>query len=316
MAHNQGLIVGLDGGGSKTLALLADRAGAVLGRGVAGPSNYQAVGAVAAGAALAAAIAAAFSDANLPPIPLQALCLGLAGVDRSDDQAMVRAWAAQHAPGAALRIANDAELVLADGTPAGWGVALICGTGSIAYARRPDGRMARAGGWGYLIGDEGSGYAIGVSALQAVLRDHDGRGPRTALTPTVLAHWGLSSPNALVGQVYRSNLSRADIAALAALVDAAGANGDGVAQRILAAAADELALAARAAMQALQMAGSTPCALAGSVIVKGRLLRDLFSAASAGQGLALTPLNLVAEPALGALRLARQLLDADAAIVA
>ena len=112
------LVLGIDGGGSKTTALLAELSGATLGRGVAGASNFQAIGHAAAEAALAEAAAAAFAAANLSPQPLTAICLGLAGVDRPHERAHFHAWATARFPGAVVRIVNDAELVLAAGTPA------------------------------------------------------------------------------------------------------------------------------------------------------------------------------------------------------
>ena len=114
------LLLGLDGGGSKTLALLAGADGSVLGRGIAGASNYQNIGEIAAWAALGAAIAAAFADAGLEPSDVAAVGLGLAGVDRPEDRALFEGWAAERFGGAPVVIANDAELVLAAGTPDGW----------------------------------------------------------------------------------------------------------------------------------------------------------------------------------------------------
>ena len=306
------LLLGLDGGGSKTLALLADAAGRVVGRGSAGASNYQNIGAAAAWTALDTAIAAAFADAGLPPGAVEAVGLGLAGVDRPEDRALFEGWAAKRFGGAPVVIANDAELVLAAGTPDGWGIALISGTGSIVFGRSPHGEMARAGGWGHIMGDEGSGYAIGVEALRAVMRAYDGRGPATALTEAVLAHWSLETPTDLVGRVYRESDGTAEIATLAALVDAAAGDGDAVAADILGAAGRELALTVRAVVRRLALPMPAPCALAGGAIVKGRAVRAAFLAAVDAQGLHLDPITPVTEPAQGAVRLAAGLLRASA----
>lgn len=297
-------VLGIDGGGSKTLALVAAADGRVLGRGEAGPSNYQVIGLDAALAALEAAVAAALADAGCGPRDLIAACVGLAGVDRPADRERLAAWAAVHLPGVPVTVANDAQLVLAAGTPDGWGVTLICGTGSIAYGRRADGKMARAGGWGYLLGDEGSGYAIGLAALRAVMRAYDGRGPQTTLTGSVLAEYRLSAASALVARIYEHATTPAEIAALAALVDTAAAAGDRVACDILHDAGRELALAAEAVIRRLELTGAAPCALAGGVIVKGRALRAAFMEAMNGLGFELAPLTLVHEPAQGAVRLA------------
>ncbi len=303
MSH-VGRVLGIDGGGSKTLALVAAADGRVLGRGEAGPSNYQVIGLEAAQSALEAAVAAALADARCEPRDLVAACVGLAGVDRPADRERLAAWAAVHLPGVPVTVANDAELVLAAGTPEGWGVALICGTGSIAYGRRADGKMARSGGWGYLLGDEGSGYAIGLAALRAVMRAYDGRGPQTTLTGSVLAEYRLSAASALVARTYEHATAPAEIAALAALVDTAAAAGDQVACDILHDAGRELALAVYAVIRRLALTGAAPCALAGGVIVKGTALRAAFTEAVHDLGLELAPLTPVPEPAQGAVRLA------------
>lgn len=298
-------LMGIDGGGSKTLALLADETGRVLGRGEAGASNFQVIGHQAAQAAIQAAMAAAWRDAGLAPQPLRGLCLGLAGVDRPGERALFQQWAAQIQPQAQSVIANDAELVLAAGTPAGWGLALICGTGSIVYGRSPAGQAARADGWGHLLGDEGSGYAIGLAALRAVMRAYDGRGPATSLGEAILERWGLASAPDLVPRVYQELRGKQEIAALASVVEASAAAGDATAGRILAAAGGELAVAAQAVARRLALVDVVPCALAGGVIVGGRLVRQQFEAAAAILGLALDPVTLVPDPAMGAIRLAQ-----------
>ena len=301
------LLIGVDGGGSKTVVLLADSEGHVLGRGMGGPSNYQVVGQQAAGAALSQTVRAAFAEANLEPRAPAAICLGLSGVDRPADQAVIQAWVNEEMPGTPAAIVNDAELVLAAGTPEGWGVALICGTGSIAYGRMPGGQAARAGGWGYLLGDEGSGYAIGMAALRAVARASDGRASQTTLTRSILEHWSLAAPQELIGHIYQRRIPTQEIAALARLVDMAASDQDRVAQNILQEAGHELALAVSAVVQRLGMHGTVPCAQAGSVIVKGQFIARTFLDAAVALGLRLDPVTPVTEPAQGALRLARAL---------
>ncbi|MFL5800533.1 MAG: N-acetylglucosamine kinase [Roseiflexaceae bacterium] len=301
-------LLGIDGGGSKTVALLAGPDGHVIGRGTAEAANYQAIGLERACAAIVRAVAAAFVDARIAPGPVGAVCLGLAGAGRPEDQALFQTWAAQQWPGARVMIASDAELVLAAGTPGAWGLALICGTGSIAYARDRAGRAARAGGWGYLLGDEGSGYAIGLAALHAVARAADGRGPPTTLTGAVLAHWSLGAPQDLIRRVYRVSCSNAEVAALAGLVVGAAADGDATARQIIEGACRELALMLSAAAGQLEMRGPLPCALAGGLIVNQPALAWGVRAAAADLGLALDPVARVAEPAVGAIGMAARLL--------
>lgn len=298
-------LMGIDGGGSKTAALLADETGRVLGRGAAGASNFQVAGHEAAQAAIVAAMAAAAAAAGMAPQPpLSALCIGLSGVDRPGERVSFQQWAAALYPAARVLIANDAELVLAAGTPQGWGLALICGTGAIVYGRSLAGQTARADGWGHLLGDEGSGYAIGLAALRAVMRAYDGRGPATALSEAILARWSLATVPELVPRVYRELAGKQEIAALFPAVDAAAA-GDPVAQRILADAGHELALATQAVIHRLELPAPVPCALAGGVVVGSQLVRSEFLAAAEKLGLTLAPITPVAEPALGAIALAR-----------
>jgi N-acetylmuramic acid 6-phosphate etherase len=310
------LILAIDGGGSKTLALLADVHGRVLGRGYGGNANYQSAGFAVASRALREAIGHAAQDAGLDAEAgpreaaprIAALCLGLAGAAREEDKALYRAWAGEVFAGAAVIVTNDAELVLAAGTPDDWGVALICGTGSIAYGRNAAGQTARAGGWGYVLGDEGSGYAIGLAALRAVVAATDGRAGPTRLTDAVLAEWGLSGAEELIRRVYRESKLPPDIAALAPLVIAAAAD-DEVAAGIVADAGRELALALAAVVKRLGLVAPVPLALAGGLLVNSNLLRRAVSASAAERELRLEPVTAVFEPAQGALRLARELVQ-------
>jgi N-acetylglucosamine kinase-like BadF-type ATPase len=312
---SSGLILGIDGGGSKTLALLADADGRVLGRGLGGNANYQSAGFAAASRAVREAIARAAEDAGLgaeagthhPAPRIAALCLGLAGAAREEDKTLYREWTQTVFTGARVLIVNDAEIVLAAGTPDEWGVALICGTGSIAYGRDAAGQVARAGGWGYVLGDEGSGYAIGRGALQAVVHAADGRGPATHLTAVVLSHWGLAAPEELIRRVYRESTLPADIAALAPLVIAT-AEEDAVAAGIVAEAGRDLASALAAVIARLDITGPVPVALAGGLLVNFEVLRRAVIAAAVERKLHLEPILPVAEPAQGALRLARELI--------
>jgi N-acetylmuramic acid 6-phosphate etherase len=306
--HHNGheeLVLGFDGGGTRTVALLAARSGTgwkVLGRGEAGPSNRQAVGTPAALAALDAAADAAFASAGRSRKTVRSVCLGLAGAGRAEDREVIRDWAAKAKLAPTVDVVEDAALLLAAGTPDGWGVAVVAGTGSMAYARSADARTARAGGWGYLLGDEGSGYAVALAGLRAAARAADGRGPQTVLTEKLLAAFGLSRPEELVGVVYRG-CDRAALAALAPIVlDAADTDPD--AKEIVTAAAAELAAAAEAAARQLGYGKAFPVALAGGLFESRADYRTRFLAALAERGIAPEPVTVVREPAEGAVRLA------------
>src|SRR5260221_4321390 len=183
------LILGIDGGGSHTVALLAEKAdgGRILGRGTAGPSNMQAVGEERALRALDEAVGQAFDAAQRTRGTVAAAALGLAGVDHPEAAAVVQAWTATARLAEAVSVANDATLLLEAGTPDGWGLAVIAGTGSIAFGRSPEGKLDRSGGWGYLLGDEGSAYALALAGTRAVARSSDGSIPSTQLTEQLLA---------------------------------------------------------------------------------------------------------------------------------
>jgi N-acetylglucosamine kinase-like BadF-type ATPase len=186
------LVIGIDGGGTKTLAWLAERephaAAQPIGVGLAGPSNPQAVGLDLAGANILQAIRQSFAAAGCEAGPVAAVCLALAGVGREPIRRQMMTWCCHQELAGDVLVTNDAMAVLAAGTPSGWGAALIDGTGSFAFGMTADGSCQRTGGWGYLFGDEGSGYAIGLAALRAVTQAVDGRGPSTILTDRVLEH--------------------------------------------------------------------------------------------------------------------------------
>lgn len=302
--------LGVDGGGTQTTALVSDDAGRVIGRGRAGSSNLHAAGEAAALAALEDAIQQACALAAIQPRDVRVACLGLAGAARPDDQERLRAWATRTLPDVELRLVTDMALALAAGTPEGWGVAVIAGTGSAIGGRAPDGRLSRAGGWGWALGDEGSGFAVGLGALRAVVRAADGRGPQTALHEAVLAHWSLPDPSRLVATVYRTPFPRAEIAALTPLVEQAAAAGDTVARALLTEAGRELALGVATVIHGLALQAPVPLALAGGVLTRGRAVAEALLAHLSDSGVICAPVQRVLEPAQGALVLAQREMNA------
>jgi N-acetylglucosamine kinase-like BadF-type ATPase len=163
-------------------------------------------------------------------------------------------------------VVNDALVALVAGAGEQAGVVVVAGTGSIAYGHDAEGRAARAGGWGYLLGDEGGGFWIGRAALSAVVRQFDQRGPATLLTDLVLAHMQLSTPGEVIHAIYDRGLQRHAIAGLAGVVQRAMEAGDAVAGEILDRAATELAAAASSVVTRLGMRGDVfPTVLAGGM---------------------------------------------------
>ena len=306
----QDMILGIDGGGTHTVALLAQvnrqEAGAwtVLGRGEAGPSNMQAVGAERAFQSLDEAVAKAFAAAGMPRRPVRAACLGLAGAGREEDCQLVRQWAERIQLAADVEVTTDVRLLLSAGTPEGWGVAIVAGTGSIAFGRSPEGRSARAGGWGYLLGDEGSGYALTVAALQAVARMADERGPATSLASVLLNRLGLQQPQELIRAIYRGGLDRTALAALAPLVLEEAERNDAIASAIVQNGADELSLAVAAVVRQLKLSPGFPLTIAGGLLLGSASYREKLLQALAKHQVQPGPVCLVHEPAEGRSQLA------------
>lgn len=253
--------LGIDGGGTKTVCVLMDDRGKVLGRGEAGPSNYQTIGLEAAGSAIKKAILQAVSQAT-GEITVGGLGLGLAGVGRPEDVETVRKWVGQiqSDPDFPLNwdvkpenfaIGGDNAIALVGGLGHDVGIVAIAGTGSQIFGRNSQGKTKRVGGWGYILGDEGGGYDIAVRGLRAVMRSFDGRLPPTALTEAFLSHFNLESPDGLIEVIYRRNLAVKDIAALSPIVDRAAADGDTLGDRIITDISEELVLATKVAIAEL-----------------------------------------------------------------
>jgi len=256
-------VLGLDAGGTKTVCLLADEDGAILATARSGGANLQASGELQVEKVLHEVMEEALAASDIAPA---AICLGIAGVDRPDDAEVVRGIMRRIGYKARVLVVNDALVALEAGAPGEPGVVIISGTGSIAYGRNASGEAARSGGWGYVLGDEGSGYWIGRAALRAVLREADRRGPRTALTPLLLDHFAVTQAQALIHQVYHTNLKPAAIGALATCVQRAFAQGDEVAVGILNGAARELQAAALSVARRLELVGTPfPFILAGGI---------------------------------------------------
>jgi N-acetylglucosamine kinase-like BadF-type ATPase len=306
------LLLGVDGGGTSTQALVADLEGRVLGRGRGPGSNHHRVGLDQFRQSLTVAIEGALLEATgvrpgtngnaWPKAPFAGVCFGLAGVDTPEDEELVRRWAHEQGLNARFQVVNDSELILAAGTPDGWGVALISGTGSVCLGRHADGRSARVGGWGYLLGDEGSGYQVALRALRVSTQTADGRAEAQELLQAVLRHWSLSSPSSLIAHVHSSAITQAEIAGLAAEVLELADQGDAASRAIVDEAAHELARHVDAAVRQLGLI-RPPLALAG-----GLMRPNLRQAVRAAIRSEVGAVSHVADPPLGAVVLARRLL--------
>lgn len=245
-------VLGLDAGGTKTVCLLADAEGRTIGTGRGGGANLQTEGELQVEKVLHAVIDEAVGGRD---IRIAAVCLGMAGADRLEDTAIVHDILRRLGFRTGVVVVNDALVALVAGAGDNPGIVIVSGTGSITYGVNQCRMAARAGGWGFLLGDEGSGYWIGRHALNAALRERDGRGPRTVLTPLVCDHFHVASPEQLVRQIYDPGLRPQAIAALGALVEHARQRGDVIAADILRGASEHLTQGAQSVASRLEMRG-------------------------------------------------------------
>jgi N-acetylglucosamine kinase-like BadF-type ATPase len=257
----KGHVLGVDGGGSATRSVIISTGGEVLATAEAGPSNPITIGAEKALANILEAVDEASARCGVHEF--LASRQGVAGTDRSKlRQKLLDGMRSTFGDTA---IVSDAASALAGGTGCRPGVVVIAGTGSIAYGENRLGETARAGGWGWRLGDEGSGYTIGLKAIMAALRAQDGRGPETVLKQKIVSHLALGSIEDIIDWVYEPGREPRDIAYLVPLVREAEAEGDEAAALVLAEAGAELGFVANAVIRRLGMSGEFPVSLNGGV---------------------------------------------------
>jgi N-acetylglucosamine kinase-like BadF-type ATPase len=258
-------VLGVDGGATKTLAGVLDVQSSALHLAHGGPSNEDAVGPRAAVEALLETADEALSRAGIGQQDLAAAVLAVAGTNTDSVAAHVRAARPEQ-----WIVVNDVVGAWATATDAGPGVAAISGTGSNVFGVGRDGRTWRAGGWGHLLGDEGSGYWLGLQSIKAALRDREASGPETALSDAVTAFFSAPSVEALASLVYSKPLTKREIAAFATETARLAVTGDEVARGLYERGARELGeqIAAVIRMTGLAEgsadAGAFPVGLIGS----------------------------------------------------
>src|SRR5881394_2599122 len=247
--------LGVDGGASKTAALVIDESGKSLGSGVAGPSNHLRVGIENAARNIERAVNKALVAADVASREIHWAYCGIAGADHPAHRQEVVDSLSVFFPRGNFTVDNDARIALSGAIGFGPGVVVIAGTGSVAVGRNAKGEEARAGGWGPIVGDEGSGYAIARAGLGAILRAHDGRGPATSMTELLKRDYDMTPPD-LPRYVYAQTTHADDIARVGKLVIDAADSGDAVAGEIVERAGSELATAVLAVAQRLGLTSS------------------------------------------------------------
>jgi len=270
--------LGIDGGGTKTRCVLADES-MVLATAMSGGSNIVRLGETQAREALHTAVRQVCATANISPAEIRAICIGAAGAARPEIAAKIHSILAELIPKAApisIEVVGDTEIALEAAFDAGPGVIAIAGTGSIAYGRDARGRIARAGGWGFAVSDEGSGHWIGRGAISAILNAHD-QGLATALTAMVLQAWKLTTLDELVQQA--NSTPPPDFPRLFPIVLRAADEGDSAARDLLNDAGANLAALAAIVVRRLAHntpAGMLPVAMTGSVFRQSPDVREVF----------------------------------------
>jgi N-acetylglucosamine kinase-like BadF-type ATPase len=318
-AADEPAVLAVDGGSTKTDAVLVDLAGAVLGRARVGPSNHQLVGVDGMVDALADAVQAAADDARMdasargPVARVGVFCL--AGIDLPVDEERLapaieaKGWAAD------VVLRNDTFAVSRAGTTSPWGVGVVCGTGMNCAGIGPDGRTVRFPALAELSGDFAPGGAwLGVRALGLALRASDGRGPATLLTERVPGHLGFADAESVLGAVYAGELSYNRLFELARVLLDAAADGDAPAREAADTLADEVVAFVRAAVNRLDVAGEeVEVVLGGGIFDTGdpefheRVARGIRATAPRA-----TLVRLRAPPVLGAALLGLDALGATA----
>ena len=293
--------IGIDGGGTRTRAVVLDGEGRELARSQGGAALADPHHPQHAAAALASTARAAAAEAGLA-LPCTALWAGIAGAGRETVRSSVEMELERLGVARQVRVGNDADAAFHAAFGEGMGILLVAGTGSVAWGRNQEGREGRVGGWGTLLGDEGSGYAIGLESLRRVARTADGRGVETQLLEAILDHLGLASAEELI--TWTSQAEKARVAALVPVVLESSRRGDAVAGEILVKAVEELVGHVLTILANLGPWSFPPqVALAGGLLRQGSMLRRAVEVALSEHHLKVIPGD--PDAALGAARRAR-----------
>lgn len=268
-----GIVVGVDGGGSKTLVMLADASGSEIVTVEAGASAVRPGEAERSAMTIAAVVRDALAAAGMSHVLPKVLCVGVAGVGREAERQAL--WQALMSADLAEEVVvhADATIALDDAFGDGAGILLIAGTGSIAYGRGPTGVLSRCGGWGPVFGDEGGGSWLGRRALSIVTAAHDGREPETLLTGAIITAAQVDQVEDLI--LWAATATPAMFAGLAPAIANSAEAGDLRANALLSIGAEELALHVRTLSRRLfgDEQAAAPVAFAGGLLSRGTLLR-------------------------------------------
>jgi len=215
---NGGYVIGVDGGASKTVALVGNSLGKILGRGESGSSNYHNIGIAKASEAVRSATREARRQAGLRGIKPKIAVVALAAVDSAEDKRVANQFIRSLKIAKKNLVVHDSTAALYAATQGKPGIVVISGTGCVAAGISAGGEYVRVGGWGFLIDDEGSGFDIGRKALTRAFRAMDGRGEDTKLTSVLKRKFRVKVLEEILNVIYANGVNVEEIAALASLV--------------------------------------------------------------------------------------------------
>lgn len=272
----QSIFIGVDGGGTKTHAILLDENRRILSEGFSGASNPLRVGIETALANVFTSIEKACDAANRSRSDIASIVGGLAGVRRADLRRSIKRRISEQYRIKSVEVTTDAEIALYGVDFGKAGLVLIAGTGSVCLGKNDDGETAVAGGWGPLAGDEGGGAGIARRALQSIAKASDGRGEKTILSKYAVEYFRALSADDLTVAIYSPQMTNARIAGFAEfVVKAAQKDKDKIAVRILSEAGFELGIAATAVIKNLRLTRKKiPIGYVGSIFKSGKLITD------------------------------------------
>jgi N-acetylglucosamine kinase-like BadF-type ATPase len=266
-------VIGVDGGGTKTELALIDLFGNLVGMEKVGSTNYQAVGAEKLKDELLEGFSTLINSTNVDIDRIDHIFLGLAGAGRQKDQEEIKALFDDTIFKGKISVDSDAIVALAGAFGTTPGIIIIAGTGAICFGSNRDGKIVRCGGWGYLLGDEGSGYYIGKEAIIAALKDFDGRKERTLLKEKLQQRYGLDSIDKIIPLVYQNKIDRQEIAAIAPLVFELARQNDYIAEEIIRKTGLEMGLLAKSVANQLGFSGEEiKVSLIGSIFKQREML--------------------------------------------
>lgn len=304
-------ILGVDGGGTNTVAQIADSTGKLITENESGPTNYKSVGIENVKININNSILGAIRNLRISDkIIFKSACFGLAGYDTDEDENIYHKIIFNNKikkyliPKKTI-ICNDTRIGLAAGSSSKNGIMIICGTGSNCYGINEKGEEANANGWDYILGDEGSGYEVGLKALRALMRAYDGRGEKTLLSETILEDLNIKDISELIRWAYSESFSKEKIATVAETVCRTAEMGDKISIKILEEEAEEAVISVGAVANKLNLSNKEfDLVLGGSVFMCERYFKAILIEKLKDKFEKIDFKPLTKKPVSGAIRLA------------